>query len=394
MPRAFFYLLDMNETKMKNSSDCAGAADAAGTTGVAGTMGIAGTSRMAGLDIFRVMAVLVVLMFHTKINHGCDFGVVDGFARMGAIFMTGFFMMSGYVLFANYSGKKIIELPNLREFYLKRIIGIIPLYFIVSLVYMLFWGGESLKQNLLLFPVETLGLQSHFSSLFDVSHNAGTWFISCLLFCYLLFPLMQEAVKQISNKAKIVAMAFCAAIILWAPLVVHTFSTAGTYESPFFRALEFFIGVLLCAWKPDCSAGPAKKFFAALGSLWAFAIEFAVLFGLVTLAVSKNIAVGNYMVYNIFALPLFMVMMISLSMVKNETLSKSKVLNYAAKISYAFFLAQTFNTEIENFIFTKLNIESNGLQILIPFVVCGILAAAMHHLIEKPCGKFLKKKLL
>lgn len=351
-------------------------------------------SRIAGLDVFRVLAVLVVLMFHTKINHGCDFGVVDSFARMGAIFMTGFFMMSGYVLFANYSSKKIIELPNLREFYLKRIIGIVPLYLFVSIVYMLFWGDENLKQNLVLFPIETFGLQSYFTSLFDVSHNSGTWFISCLFFCYLLFPLMQEVAKQISNKAKIITIIFCAAVILWAPVIVHTFNTAGIYESPFFRALEFFIGVLLCARKPDYSTGFAKKCFAALSSLWAFVVELGILFSLVTLADSKNIAVGNYMIYNVFALPIFMVMIITLSSVKSDVLSKSKVLNYGAKISYAFFLAQTFNTEIENFIFAKLNIESNGLKILIPFIVCGVLAAAMHHLVEKPCGKFLKKKLL
>ncbi len=345
---------------------------------------------MAGLDIFRVMAVLVVLMFHTKINHGCDFGVADGFIRMGAIFMTGFFMLSGFVLFANYSGKNVMEKGNLKQFYLKRLIGIFPLYFFVSIVYMVFCGSESLRQNLILFPVETLGLQSHFSSLFDVSHNSGTWFISNLFFCYLLFPLMQEVAKQISNKARIFAIISSSLIVLWAPLVVHTFSTAGIYESPVFRALEFFIGVLLCSLSSAVSARPK---FAFMGSLWAFLVELAVLFGAVTAAVQMNIAVGNYSIYSIIALPIFILMILTLSMVKSPALSKSKLLNYAAKISFAVFLAQTFNTEIENFIFTKLGIEGNGLKILTAFVVCTILAMVMHHLVEKPCGNFLKKKL-
>ena len=396
MPRAFFYLLDMSETKMQNTAERAGNPGTAGAAGIAGTMGIAGTSRMVGLDIFRVMAVLVVLMFHTKINHGCDFGVADGFIRMGAIFMTGFFMLSGFVLFANYSGKNVMEKGNLKQFYLKRLIGIFPLYFFVSMVYMIFCSSESLKQNLLLFPVETLGLQSHFSSLFDVSHNSGTWFISSLFFCYLLFPLMQEVTKQISNKVRIIAIVLCSFMVLWAPLIVHTFSTAGIYDSPVFRALEFFIGVLLCSLLPSIKDRPKLAF---MGSFWTFLGELAVLFGVVTFAVSRNIAVGNYSVYSIIALPIFILMILTLSMVKSEKLSNSKVLNYAAKISFAVFLAQTFNTEIENFIFTKLEIAnlgaaSNGLKILIPFIVCGILAVAMHHLVEKPCGKFLKKKLL
>lgn len=310
--------------------------------------------------------------------------------------MTGFFMLSGFVLFANYSGKNGMEKGNLKQFYLKRLIGIFPLYFFVSVVYMVCCGSESLKQNLILFPIETLGLQSHFSSLFDVSHNSGTWFISSLFFCYLLYPLMQEVVKQISNKARITAIVVCSFIVLWAPLIVHTFSTAGIYESPFFRALEFFIGVLLCGIKPAICARPKLAF---MGSLWAFVVELAVLFGAITAAVKMNIAVGNYSVYSIIALPMFILMTLTLSMVQSPALSKSKVLNYAAKISFAVFLAQTFNTGIENFIFEKLGIDnlcvvSNGLKILMTFVVCFVLAVAMHHLVEKPCGKFLKKKLL
>ncbi len=373
-----------NEKNIAASSASSSATSSAASTATK-------TPRMAGLDIFRVMAVLVVLMFHTKINHGCDFGVADGFIRMGAIFMTGFFMLSGFVLFANYSGKNVMEKGNLKLFYLKRLIGIFPLYFFVSVVYMVFCGSENLRQNLILFPVETLGLQSHFSSLFDVSHNSGTWFISSLFFCYLLFPLMQEVAKQISNKARIFAIISSSLIVLWAPLVVHTFATAGIYESPVFRALEFFIGVLLCSLSSAVSARPK---FAFMGSLWAFLVELAVLFGAVTAAVQMNIAVGNYSIYSIIALPIFILMILTLSMVKSPALSKSKLLNYAAKISFAVFLAQTFNTEIENFIFTKLGIEGNGLKILTAFVVCTILAMVMHHLVEKPCGNFLKKKFL
>ncbi len=348
-------------------------------------------SRIVGLDVFRVLAVLVVLMFHTCTNHGCDFGFANGFVRMGAVFMSGFFMLSGYVLFANYSPKPLIDLSHLKQFYLKRIIGIFPLYFFVSIVYMLFCGSESLKQNLILFPIETLGLQSHFSTLFNVSHNSGTWFISCLFFCYLLFPLMQETTKQVSNKARIISIAICYFILLFAPVIVHSFSTNGIYESPFFRALEFFVGVNLCALRPAVESRAKLRF---MGSLWAFVAEFGILFGLLTIAVQKNISVGNYMLYGFATLPLFMLMITTLSMVKSTVLSSSKLLNFGAKISFAFFLAQSFNNEIEDFIFNALSIESNGLKILLPFIVCGILATAMHLLIEKPCGKFLKKKLL
>ena len=195
--------------------------------------------RAAGLDLFRVLAALMVLLFHCHIHHGSDFGVLTGFVSMGAIFMSAFFMLSGYVLFLTYREQPLIQIANLKKFYLKRLVGILPLYYVVALLYVVFLGREGVVQNLLLLPVEMLGLQSVFSSLFEVSHNDGTWFISCLLLSYLAFPLMQEAVKQMSTRAKYVALGICMLALFWAPLVVHAFSTESIYTNPFSAGLSF-----------------------------------------------------------------------------------------------------------------------------------------------------------
>ena len=52
--------------------------------------------RMYGLDLFRVLAALVVFMYH---NGWKNYGIFNAFFSMGAIFMTAFFMMSGFTLF-------------------------------------------------------------------------------------------------------------------------------------------------------------------------------------------------------------------------------------------------------------------------------------------------------
>ncbi len=54
--------------------------------------------RAAGLDLFRVVAAVMVLLFHCHIHHENSFGPLTGFVSMGAVFMTAFFMLSGYVL--------------------------------------------------------------------------------------------------------------------------------------------------------------------------------------------------------------------------------------------------------------------------------------------------------
>ena len=343
--------------------------------------------RAVGLDLFRVTAAVMVLLFHCNIHHDSSFGPLTGFVSMGAVFMTAFFMLSGYVLFLTYKDKSLVQASALKNFYLKRIFGIFPLYLVVAVLYVVTLGQESVFQNLVLLPIELLGLQSVFSTLFPVSHNGGTWFISCLLFAYLAFPLMQEVVKQMTTRTKWIALAVCVAVLFWSPLVVHTFKTDSIYSNPFFRGLEFFIGVLLCSL-------PIRAGIAKLLATWkALLVEVLLLVAGVSIAVRLNIFVGNYMLYDWIVIPLFACMILTLAGLKSPRLHNSAVLRYASAASYAFFLAQTFNTEIENWLFAACGIQNNVLRIAVSVALCAIIAVALHELVEKPCAKMLKKKL-
>ena len=344
-------------------------------------------NRAAGLDLFRVVAAVMVLLFHCHIHHENSFGALTGFVSMGAVFMTAFFMLSGYVLFLTYKDKSLVQAPALKNFYLKRIFGIFPLYLVVAALYVVTLGQESVFQNLVLLPIEVLGLQSVFSTLFPVSHNDGTWFISCLLLAYLAFPLIQEIVKQMSTRTKWMALAFCTAILFWSPLVVHTFKTDSIYSNPFFRGLEFFIGVLLCSL--PIRAGIAK----VLATWKVFVAEAVLLIAGISIAVRLNVFVGNYMLYDWIVVPLFACMILTLAGLKSPRLQESAVLRYASAASYAFFLAQVFNTQIENWPFPLCGIQNNALQIIMSVALCVVIAVALHELVEKPCARMLKKKL-
>ena len=341
------------------------------------------SKRAAGLDLFRVFSVIMVFLFHSHIHHECSYGPFNSFISMGAIFMTAFFMLSGFVLYLTHHTQNLVEFSLLKKFYIKRIIAIIPLYYFSALVYVICFAQETIQQNILLAPVELLGIQSTFSTLFGVSHNSGTWFISCLLLAYLAYPFMQEIVKQLQTKGKILSIIICAFILWWAPLVVHGFGTDSIYSNPFFRGLEFFIGILLCSLPTK-----AKHLYTAK----AFIAELAFLFVAVSLGVRSGFAVGNYMLYNWIALPSFALMLVTLSGLKSTRLHNSRFLRYASGASYAFFMAQTFNTEIENYIFTTWTIKSNLAMIAISITVCTAIALAMHELFEKRITGLLKSK--
>ena len=342
--------------------------------------------RAAGLDLFRVVAAVMVLLFHCNIHHDNSFGLLTEFVSMSAVFMTAFFMLSGYVLFLTYKDMPLVQGGALKNFYLKRVFGIFPLYLVVALLYVVTLGQESVFQNLVLLPIEILGLQSVFSTLFPVSHNGGTWFISCLLLAYLAFPLMQEVVKQMSTRTKWTALAVCTAVLFWSPLVVHTFKTDSIYSNPFFRGLEFFIGVLLCSL-------PIRAGIAKILATWkALLVEVLLLVAGISIAVWLNIFVGNYMLYDWIVIPLFACMILTLGRLKSPRLQESAVLRYASAASYAFFLAQTFNTEIENWLFAACGIQNNVLQIAMSVTLCTLMAIALHEFVEKPCARVLKKK--
>lgn len=72
-----------------------------------------------GLDLIRVFSALVICMFHTAIHLGCNYGPLQGVARMGAVFMTAFFMLSGFSLFVNWSGIKLKSISACSTFWKK-----------------------------------------------------------------------------------------------------------------------------------------------------------------------------------------------------------------------------------------------------------------------------------
>lgn len=216
--------------------------------------------RLIGIDIFRVTAVLFVFLFHSNMHYDCYYGPINKLVIMGAIFMTGFFILSGYALFYTYSNKDLRKFDNIKDFIIKRFIGIIPLYYSMAIIITAIYNKETLLQGILLFPVELLGIQTLFYGLFGYSHNGGTWFVSCILICYVFFPYIQEIVKQASVKHKVIIIAFSSVVLLWSPIVEGYFNLGSIYSNPAFRLLEFTIGIVICSLKNDLESCEKLKF--------------------------------------------------------------------------------------------------------------------------------------
>lgn len=317
---------------------------------------------------------------------------------MCAVFMTLFFILSGYSLYISNSGKPFSSGEFLKEYFKKRFISIIPMYYIVGLIYVITEfvksPGGTLLQTVVLFPVELLGIQSVFDSLFSLTHNGGTWFISCILICYLIYPAIQEFVIRMHNKTKIFIMLAMVFVLLYAPIVVWYFDLNSIYSNPFFRLLEFSIGVLIASMKPSLDKMKfVKKYLYNWKSI--FIISVLMITG-VTIAVNLDIAVGNYMLYSWICLPCFLALIVALSGVSFEKMNDKcrKMLLSLSEMTYCLFLAQLFSNKISNAIIHRYSISNNCMFIFIGWSVCILITVPLYLGVEKRIKRYFKKLLL
>lgn len=334
--------------------------------------------RIIGLDYLRIYVVLIIFLFHSWMNLGCTFGPFTSFISVGAIYMSMFFMLSGYVLFLKYKDLST-NASSLALFYLKRLISIMPAYWASVIIYVIFLSKESIAQNLLLFPIEMIGFQSVFSSLFSVSHNGGTWFISCLLLCYLFCPFVMHIINGLSNRSKIVLLISFSSMLILSPWIVYMFNTNEIYSNPLIRLMEFSIGILLASWRSvfDSNYKWLHSWISILGG-------YMMIFIAIRLLLQWNVPTMTYMVYSSLLLPLFMLQILSHTVCGNKNI----VLTYAADISYAFFLTQLFVFKI-----TKLILGENScmeVMFIASFLLNILLAILLHEIIEKPVSRKLK----
>lgn len=344
------------------------------------------SQRVVLLDVLRVSLALLIFMFHSNMHFDCQYGLLNDFVSAGALAMTGFFLLSGYSLRLVYGEKNLMEKKELGRFYLKRILGILPLYYAFALLYIIILGKETFAQNMLLLPIEALGIQSTFSSLFGCSHNGGSWFISCLLLGYLVYPFLQTVIKQLTNKQKVLLIVLLISIDLYAVVISNTFSTYWLYDNPFYRIIEFTIGLLVA----DINT-TNYKLISFLRSYWVLAIICIVFLASVSV-VNHFYHIKDFMIYNWIALPCFVIMLCSMGSTRVAWLEQSRLLSYASKISYAFFLFQPFVWKVGRWLVKHTGYDNNWLRISFAFSSCVVVSVLMYEIVQKRIVGYIRKR--
>lgn len=337
-------------------------------------------------DIIRIVCALVIFGRQAQTMAGFSFGIVINniCINMTSIIMTCFFMLSGFSLYISNGVGNLFNKDNLCKFYKKRAISILPIYYLTHFVWIFFYE-EDLIKGIIATPLELLGIQSVFSTVFGVLHNGGTWFISCIIISYFVYPLMQEIINKLSMKDRAIILLISLLLAAYMPYYAVLSGSMTLYTNPFMRVIEFFIGVVLASLINNNDKKTENNFSSNIKSLC-----IVILCGLFLLAIFyKNIY--KLQSFAIFALALILYYS---AKIRCRCLERSVILRYASALTYSFYIFQIFIWTPSLEIIEFLEIGNNKFDFLVAMLLLIIVCVCVHELYEKPIQKILKTKWL
>ena len=116
--------------------------------------------RIFGLDVLRIICALLIYGRHSITMFGCTYGTVWD----QKIIDTTAFVMTCFLF-----GR---EGHGLICFYIKRMLSILPAYYLIHVVWLVF-HKELWADWIFLTPTELTGMQAAYQSLFGMLHNGG-----------------------------------------------------------------------------------------------------------------------------------------------------------------------------------------------------------------------------
>lgn len=202
--------------------------------------------KITNLDILRLIAALSVFAYHSYWDMGCDYGVLNYFFSQSSFFMTLFFVLSGFVLYYNFSDRDFSDINVIKSFLTKRIMSIFPIYYFVNILYLLLQINTTQETEVILdlitFPFQFSLLQC--TAYYPYFLNTGLWFFSCVFICYLVFPFLTLVINQLKKGEVLFLMVFLILLCCVVPFVGMKYG-ANVYSNAFVRIWDFLLGVIV-----------------------------------------------------------------------------------------------------------------------------------------------------
>jgi len=344
------------------------------------------------LTSLRIVFALMVFLSHLQFFPKTDTVFAQIYTSVfheGSLGVGFFFILSGFVLSLSYRKRFAENRITYREYLVARIARIYPLHLLTLLISVPLSFPElraSVVNFFAKFFANVLLIQSWVpDQAYYFSFNAPSWSISAELFFYLVFPLLILLARP--------GRMWSALILLLIPVLVlvtpETYHHRFFYINPFFRAFDFFIGILLYELYERGILKPVSRRVGTVQEV--FAIGLFVGFFMLHKYIPAGFRHSCY-----YWLPMTVVIL-TFAYAKgaiSDGLS-NKWLVLGGEISFGFYLVHQLVIRYLVYINGRLGILHN--YYLLAFIILGIslvVSYFLYKLYEMPMNKFVKEMAL
>ena len=199
---------------------------------------------ITGISFARAILTLSIVLIHFVGATEKTYAIVDRYfyAPWNSMAVTGFFMISGAVLYYNHD-----EIPSLKEFYFKRFKSIYPAYYIAYSYFFIqkvFETGDLLTHGqpwCLIFSL--LGMDGYLEFKIPNYYLIGEWFVGAIVILYILYPLLLKGIK----KAPMLTTAL--SICMYYVMLKTMFHTVYAMRNIFTCIMSFVLGMLIIRYE-------------------------------------------------------------------------------------------------------------------------------------------------
>lgn len=194
--------------------------------------------KITSLVGLKVLFLFGIFIWHTNLpKSGID---------LGARCCEFFFVVSGFLVAYNFHRKNSNLAPSPWGYFKRKLFQLYPLHiitFLISLIFLDKFSSTKAFFNIALLQSWTIDKPIFFG------YNGVSWFLSSILFCYLIAPLLMSYI-QVFNVKKTIKFLLCLCLlrffIEYLPTTTHFSLWHIQYHvSPLIRGLEFFVGMQL-----------------------------------------------------------------------------------------------------------------------------------------------------
>ena len=196
-------------------------------------------------------AILWIMLFHLRVP--TDLAVIDFIRSVGYGGVDIFLFLSGFGLYYSLSRKNF----NLTKYYKSRFFRIVPEYWVViGIVFLAQMDFSARAFYLLICKATTLG--------YWIGYRDESWFISCILFLYAIYPIYFKLFKKYGIKASFHFIGAGFSLMLIYALTCIFFYDSKNYGGfiilTYARIPIFFIGAIFGHWAKDgCNIKLTKR---------------------------------------------------------------------------------------------------------------------------------------